>query len=255
MYILRTIVSWGWSPILITALAVIGVLYELPIEVVAPSAGVILVVGLVVAVVGAREKKLELVSLRLKQLAGYFNRRFTGNSSLSIFAIIDGLFKVDNPQLWDWARACDMSQRVFNTWSESFITRMESDVRVRGYSVYLLTYLNELWLMNSHYYEFVEQFYEIAEKVEILPETIDQYNRFVMEYNTFMQNFKDSITELKKTAKTEIEPSSVKLARELELSRVRSPQATQYKEAEPPQATQDKETEPPPTPKDRGYYM
>ncbi len=64
MYILRTIVSWGWSPILITALAVVAVLYEWPIEVVAPSAGVILVIGLVVAVIRARERKLELASLR-----------------------------------------------------------------------------------------------------------------------------------------------------------------------------------------------
>ena len=244
MYILRTIVSWGWCPLSITILAVVAVLYEWPIGVLAPSVGVILVIGLVVAVIRAREKKLELASLRLRQLAGYFIRRFTGNSSLSIFAIIDGLFKVDNPQLWDWARACDMSQRVFNTWSESFIARMESDVRVRGFSVYLLTYLNELWLMNSHYYEFVEQFYEVAEKVEILPETIDQYNRFVIEYNNFVQNFRDSIVELKKTAKTEIEPPSVKLAREL--SGVKPLQATKEGEAKPRQTT----------PKNnRGYYL
>ena len=241
MYILRTIVSWGWSPILITALAVVAVLYEWPIGVVAPSVGVILVVGLVVAVIRARERKLELASLRLRQLAGYFNRRFTGNSPLSIFAIIDSLFKVDNPQLWDWARACDMSQRVFNTWCNSFIDRVESDIRMRRFDIYLRTYLNELWLINSHYYEFVEQFYEIAEKVEIPPETIDLYNRFAVEYNTYVQNFRDSIAELKKTAKTEIEPPSVKLAREL--SGVRSPQATQDKEMKPPQTTQD-----------RGYY-
>ena len=93
--------------------------------------------------------------------------------------------------------------------------RMESDIRTRRFDVYLHTYLNELWLVNSHYFEFVEQFYEIAEKVEIPAVTIDQYNRFVVEYNTFVQNFRDSIAELKKTAKTEIEPPSVKLAKEL----------------------------------------
>lgn len=242
MYILTTVVSWGWSPILITALAVVAVLREWPITVVAPLLGVILAAGLVVAVIRAREKKLEQATLRLKQLAGYFNRRFTGNASLSIFAIIDGLFKVDNPQLWDWARACDMAQRVFNTWSESFITRMESDIRVRGFSVYLRTYLNELWLMNNHYFEFMEQFYEIGAKVEILAETIDQYNRLVMEYNGFVDNFRDSIADLKKAAQTEIEPPSVNLARELS-------------GVKPPRATQDKETKPPQTSQGLGYYQ
>ncbi len=242
MYILRTIVNWGWCPILITALAVVGVLYEWPIEVVAPSVGVILVIGLVVAVVRARERQLELSSLRLRQLAGYFNRRFTGNSPLSIFAIIDGLFSIDNPQLWEWARACDMSQRVFNTWCNSFIDRVESDIRMRRFDIYLRTYLNELWLVNGHYYEFVEQFYEIAEKMEIPPETIDQYNRFVVEYNTYVENFRDSIAELKKTAKTEIEPPSVKLAREL--SRVKPLRDAQEGEVKPSQDTER-----------RGYYL
>ncbi|GAG56539.1 unnamed protein product, partial [marine sediment metagenome] len=209
MYILRTIISQGWSPILITAVAIAGYVYEWPIGAVIPALAIILVIGLVVAATGAKEKELELSSLRLKELAGHFNRRFAGNSSLSIFAIIDSLFNIDNPKLWDWARACDMSQRVFNTWCSSFIGRVESDIRTRRLTVYLRTYLNELWLVNSHYYEFVEQFYEIAEKVEIPPETIDQYNRFVMEYNAFAQDFRDSISELRKIAKTEIEPPAL----------------------------------------------
>ena len=215
MYVLRTIGKWGWCPILITAVAVVGVLYEWPIELVAPIAGVILVIGLVVAVTGAKEKDLERSAQRLKQLTGYFNRRFTGNSPLSIFAIINSLFNIENPKLWDWARACDMSQRVFNTWCNSFIDRVESDIRTKRFEVYLRTYLNELWLVNSHYYEFVEQFYGVAEKVEIPQETIDQYNRFVMEYNAFAQDFRDSISQLKKVAGTEIEPPSVKFAKEL----------------------------------------
>ena len=181
MYTLKTIVSWGWSPILITALAVLGFIYEWELWTVVPVLIVILVIGLVVVAVRAREKKLALSSQRLRQLAGYFTRRFTGNSSLSIFAIINSLFKTEKPELWDWARACDMAQRVFNTWCNSFIDRVESDIRTRGFSVYLRTYLNELWLVNSHYYEFVEQFFEVAERVEIPPETIDQYNRFVVE--------------------------------------------------------------------------
>jgi hypothetical protein len=212
---LRTIVSWGWCPILITVLAVVGYIFEWEIWAIAPVLIVVLVIGLVTAVVRAREKGLELSSQRLKQLAGYFNRRFTGNSSLSIFAIIDSLFNIDNPKLWDWARACDMAQRVFNSWCNSFISRVESDIGTKRFDVYLRTYLNELWLVNSHYYELVEQFYELAEKVEIPQETIDHYNRFVMEYNAFVQDFRSSISDLKKVAETAIEPPSVKFAQEL----------------------------------------
>ena len=219
MYVLKTIVSWGWSPILITALAVLGFIYNWEIWTVVPVLIVILVIGLVVAAVRAREKKLELSSQRLRQLAGYFTRRFTGNSSLSIFAIINSLFKTEIPELWDWARACDMAQRIFNTWCNSFIDRVESDIRTRGFSVYSGTYLNELWLVNSHYYEFVEQFYEVAKRVEVPPETVDQYNRFVAEYNAFVQDFRDNIGELRKVAKTEIEPPAVKFAKELSVVR------------------------------------
>lgn len=213
--ILRTIVSWGWSPFLITALAVVGYRYEWPIEIIASVLVIILVIGLVVAVLGARERELELALLRLKQLAGYFNRRFMGKSSLSIFSVIDGLFAIDNPQIWDWARACGMSQRVFDAWCESFIIRVESDIRTRRFDVYRRAYLNELWLMSTHYYEFIEQFYELAQKIEVPQETKEQYNRFVMEYNGFVQNFRDNIVEMNKAAKTEIEPPSVKFAKEL----------------------------------------
>ena len=215
MYVLRTVITWGWCPILITALAVIGFIYEWPIGAVAPVLIIILAIGLVIAATGAKEKELAHLSQKIRQLAGYFNRRFMGSSSLSIFAIIDSLFNIDNPKLWDWARACGISQRVFNTWCNSFISRVESDTRTGRFNVHLRTYLNELWLISSHYYEFVEQFYEVAERVELPRETIDQYNRFVVEYNAFVQNFRDSISELKKVAKTEIEPPSVKFAKEL----------------------------------------
>ena len=234
MYIFRT----GWSPALITALAVVGYIYEWPIEILAPALIIILVIGLVMAATGTRERELELLSQKLRQLAGYFNRRFTGNSSLSIFVIIESLFNIDNPKLWDWARACDASRRIFDTWCDSFINRVESDVRTRQFSIYLRTYLNELWLITSRYYEFVEQFYEIAEKVEIPQETVDQYNRFVIEYNAFVQNFQASISELKKYARTEIEPPSVKLANEL--SQVKPPQATREEEVKPPQTKEHK---------------
>ena len=165
--------------------------------------------------VAARGRELETSAQRLRQMAGYFTRRFTGNSSLSIFAIINDLFKVDNPQLWDWARACDMAQRVFNTWCDSFISRVESDIRNRTFGAFIRLYLNELWQLNTHYYEFVVQFYEIAERIEIPPETLEQYNRFVTEYNAFVQDFQGTIAELKRVPRTQIEPPSVKLAREL----------------------------------------
>jgi len=215
MYVLRAVINRGWCPILITALAVVGFVFEWGIWIVAPVLGVTLVIGLVVAAMGARERELELLFLRLRHLAGYFTRRFMGNSSLSIFAIIDSLFNIDNPKLWDWARACDISQRVFNSWCNSFISRVESDIGNGRFNVSLPIYLNELWLVNSHYYELVEQFYELAEKFEIPQETIDHYNRFVMEYNAFVQDFREDISELRKVAETAIEPPSVKFAKEL----------------------------------------
>ena len=219
MRVLRAVINRGWCPILITALAVVGFIFEWEIWVVAPVLGVILVIGLVVTVRSAKEKGLELSFLRLRQLAGYFTRRFMGNSSLSIFAIIDSLFNIDNPKLWDWARTCDISQRIFNSWCNSFISRVENDIGTRRFNVYLHTYLNELWLVNSHYYELVEQFYELAEKFEIPRETIDHYNRFVMEYNAFVQDFRDNISELKRVAETAIEPPSVKFAKELSVAK------------------------------------
>ena len=215
MYILRAIISWGWAPILITTLAVLGFLYEWEVWAIAPIMITILIIGLVIATVGAKEKALELSSQRLRQLSVYFQRRFTGNSSISIFAVIDSLINIENPEVWVWARACDLAQRVFTTWCNSFIARVESDIRTRRFDVYLHTYLNELWLLNSHYYDIIEEFCEVAHKIEIPRDTMEQYNRFVMEYNAFVQNFRDNISELKKAAWTEIEPPSIKYAKEL----------------------------------------
>jgi len=215
MYTLKMLINRGWYPTLITVLAVLGVLYDWPIEWVAPALIFILALGLVVMVIKARERQLERAVFRLRQLAEYFHRRFMGDSTLSIFVIIDSLFNIDNPKLWDWARACDMSQRIFNSWCGSFIGRMESDIGITRLADYLSTYLNELWQITSQYYDFVEQFYEIATKVEIPRETLDQYQKFVMEYNAFVQNFRDHITELRSIARTGIEPPSVKLAQEV----------------------------------------
>lgn len=231
---LKTVFYRGWPPILITVLAVVGYLYEWPIEALATILGIILIIGLAMVAVGAREKALERSSQKLKELAGYFNRRFMGDSSLSIFAIIDSLFKTDNAKLWDWARACDMSQRVFNTWCSGFTSRVEVDTKTGRFGIYLRSYLNELWLMTSLYHEFIEQFYEIAEKVELPPETLEQYSRFVMEYNTFVGQFRDLISELKKVARTEIEPPSVKSA--YELSGVKPAEVAREAEEKPTQS-------------------
>ncbi|MFC1952081.1 hypothetical protein ACFLV8_00390 [Chloroflexota bacterium] len=215
MRILKAVITRGWSPLLITAVAVVGFVFEWEIWIFAPVLGVILIVGLVVVARGTKERKLERSFLRLRQLAGYFARRFMGNSSLSIFAIINSLFNIDNPKLWDWARSCDVSQRIFNSWCNSFINRLESDIGIKRYDISLQTYLNELWLVNNHYYELVEQFYEVATKFEMPQETIDQYNRFVVEYNAFIEGFRDNLSQLKKVAETQIEPPSVKFAQEL----------------------------------------
>jgi len=211
----RKIVSWGWSPFLITVLAVVGAIFEWPVEVLGPLLVVILVIGLVMAATAAREKRLEQLALRLSELGGHFHRRFMGDSSLSIFVVIRTLLTTDNARVWAWARECEVAQRIFNTWASSFATRLESDIRGRRFKTYLRTSLNELWLLNTHYYEFIEQFAEVAEKTELPPETMDLYNRFVVEYNAFIQDFRDSIAELREFARTEIEPPSVNFAKEL----------------------------------------
>jgi len=215
MKVLKAVVYQGWALIIITAVAIIGYVYEWPIGLLVTILCVVLVIGLVTAVVGAREKELEKSSHKLRQLAGYFCRRFMGDSSLSIFAIIDSLFKTDDPKLWDWARACDMAQRVLNTWCSSFTSRLEVDTRTGRFTIYLRSYLNELWLMTNLYHEFVEQFHEIAQKLALPPETLEQYRKFVVEYNSFAEQFRDSIGELKKVARTEVEPPSVKMAHEV----------------------------------------
>jgi len=234
MYVLSTIFSWGWCPLLITGLAIIGRYYEWPVWMLAVVLLAAFIVGLIVAVSAAREKAVERASLRLKQLAGYFNRRFTGDSSLSIFVIIRSLLTSDNARVWGWARETEVAQRIFNTWCDSFTDRVESDIRTRRFIVYLRTYQSELWLINSHYYEFIEQFCEVAQAMPLSPELIDQYNRLVEEYNAFIQNFRDNIAEMRRVARTEIEPPSVKFAKALPAKRV-APEEEIQKPPPPPQ--------------------
>lgn len=215
MKVLKVIVYHGWALIIITIMAIIGSVFDWPITVLATIIGIILVIGLTTAIVDAREKELEKSSQKLRQMTGYFYRRFMGDSSLSIFAIIDSLFKTDDHKLWDWARACDMAGRVFNTWCSSFSSRLEVDSKTGRFTTYLRNYLTELWLITNLYYEFVEQFNEIAQKVALSAETLKQYNRFVVEYNSFAEQFRELIGELKQMACTEVEPPTVKLAEEI----------------------------------------
>lgn len=215
MNILKTVLYQGWALIIITTVAIIGYVFEWPITVFATTMGIILAIGLITAAVGTREKELESTSQKLRQMTGYFHLRFMGDSSLSIFAIINSLFKTDDHKLWEWARACDMSQRVFNTWCSGLASRLDVDTKTGRFTIYLRNYSNELWLITSLYYEFIEQFYEIAQKKPLPAETLEQYHKFVVEYNSFAEQFRELISEMKRIARTEVEPPSIKLAHEV----------------------------------------
>jgi hypothetical protein len=213
-----------WAPVAIAVLAALGFLYQWPLEITVPVLSVLFLVGIIIAVSYHKMRKLERLSLELKDLAVYFIRRFTGHSSLSIFAAINGLFNVDSPGLREWVGASSMSQLIFNAWCEGFAARVESDNRAKRLRLYYRTYLGELWSMVIHYQDFIEQFYEVAEKIEIPQETTDQYNKFVTEYNSFAQRFQGYIGKLRSADKTEIEPPSVKLAKELTAKRSSQPE-------------------------------
>ena len=207
----------GWFPALITAIAVVClVLYDdIPYTIAVPVLVAILCIGLVVLMIIARKDELGRQAMKITQLATQFNRRFMGNSSVSIFALIENLFSLEDSKIWEWASGCAMSQRIFDTWTTNFATRVESDLRSRRYTLFLHTHLNELWAINNHYYEFTEQFYEIAQKYEIPKDVISQYNKFTVEYNAFIQSFRDVVTELRNIARTQIEAPGIKFVPEL----------------------------------------
>ncbi len=211
----RNIVNRGWLPVLIAAVAVVGIVYGISINIVVPVMAGLLCIGLAVLIINTRKNQLELQSVKLTQLAEYFNRRFMGNASFTIFSAIEGLFGIENPTIWEWARSCDVSKRIFDSWSDSFASRVTSDLRARRFTNFLQTHLNELWAINNHYYEFVEQFHEVALKYEVPPNVIEDYRRFAVEYNGFVENFRDAITGLKQAARTHLEAPGVKLAPEL----------------------------------------
>lgn len=212
MNAVKTIITRGWAAILIAALAMTGYFLEWPVEAFIASIASVLIIFIALLAVGAREKMLDDSAESLKELSGYFYRRFMGESSLSIFAIINSLFRTENTKLWEWASSCDNAQRVFNTWCGSFNTRMETDHRTRRYGAYLRVSTNELWMMVNMYHEYVEQFAEIANRMEVPVETLEQYQKFVVEYNTFVTQFRELLASLRRIARIEIEPPSIKLA-------------------------------------------
>ena len=207
----------GWFPALITAVAVLGLIFynNVSYAITVPVLIVMLCIGIVVVAISARQAQVERQSLKLSQLASHFSRRFMGNSTLSIFAIIDSLFGLENEQVWEWARGAEMTRRVFDSWAENFAARVEADLRNRRFMSFLQTHINELWAINNHYYEFVEQFSEIAQRFEVPKETVERYRKFTEEYNLFVESFRDAINELKTIARTQLEAPSVKTARDL----------------------------------------
>ncbi|MFA5315951.1 MAG: hypothetical protein WC369_00845 [Dehalococcoidales bacterium] len=217
MYLLRTIRDWGWSLLVLGALAILALVFEWPLWILATTVAIVIVLSLFSGVTSARQKDLSLSLWDLRQLVGHFNRRFLGDSPIAIFAVINSLLDTENQEIWNWARTCDMSRRVLTAWGQSFHTRMENDVRTRRFDLH--TYLNELWLLNNQYYEFVVQLYEVARKTSLSPETRQLYQRFLTEYNAFAQNFRENLSKLKKVSQTGIEPPSVNMAKELPVAK------------------------------------
>ena len=207
---LKNIIVWIWSPIIMLGIAIGGMLagWESWITVVLMS--VVLVAGVAVAIITAAERENEKISGNIRQLASHFTRRFGGESSYSIFAIIRELFRTQDPELWEYAHSCEQTERVYNTWSENFISRMETDSATGRYTLYIRRHLQELWMLNNHYHEYIEQLRDIAEKVNLPTEMIEQYNRFSAEYNSFVNSFREIISSGHKSGKTNLEANSVK---------------------------------------------
>ena len=207
----------GWYPAVITIVAILSLIFYdvIPYAVSIPVLVVMLSIGGIIVYINGRKNQLEMQSMRLSQLATHFNRRFMGNSQLSIFEVINGLFGLENEQVWEWARGCEMTRRVFDSWAENFAARVENDLRSRRHIVFLQTHINELWALNNHYHEFTEQFVEIVNRFDVPKDVLDQFNKFTEEYNVFVQNFREAINELKTIAHTQLEAPSVKTVKEL----------------------------------------
>lgn len=221
-----------WAPAAIAALLIAGFAYKWPVEMLGPGLGVLFIAGVFSTVSYFTQRNSKRSALQLKEMATYFARRFAGGSSLSVFSIIEGLNGPSAPAIREWLRGCDMSQLIFDDWCQGFAARIEHDAN--GGKLTRL-YLRELWSMIIHYQEFVEQFYEVAEKAGISQDTVGRYNRFVAEYNPFIQRFQDYVGKLRRANRTEVEPPSMKLARELRLEQASPPAPKETKVfGEPP---------------------
>jgi len=206
----KNIMVWIWSPIIIIGIAVGGILGEWEPWITITLMSVVLLTGIAVAMITASERENEKMSGRIRQLAGHFTRRFGGESSYSIFAIIRELFRTQDAELWEYAHACEQTERIYNSWAENFISRIETDTATGRYTLYIRRHLQELWMLNNHYFEYIEQFREIAEKVNLPTEMIEQYNRFSAEYNSYTNSFREIIASSHKSGKTNIEADSIK---------------------------------------------
>lgn len=212
---MTAVFKWTWPAILITIVAACGYAFSWPIGIFASALGILLVTSLIWAHINVRDNEAIAFSRRIKDLTGYFHRRFMSNSPLSIFSLATALFETRDQRLWEWARACSMSEHIFDTWCESFLVRMEVDSRTNHLVVYLRHNTSELWTMVCRYHELVEQFRDIGEKANIPADAITAYNTFVVEYNTFIRELQAFLSELRNKGYSEIEPPSLRLAHEL----------------------------------------
>jgi len=206
----KNLLVWLWSPILMLLVSAVGILAEWESWLTLVLMGAVMLVGVAIAIITAQERQNEKISDRIRQISGYFTRRFGGESSYSVFAIIRELFRTKDPELWEYAHACEQTERVYNTWCENYISRLETDSATGRFAIYIRRYLQELWMLNNLYHEYIEQFRDIAEKVELPTEIIEQYNRFSAEYNSFTNSFRELINLALKSGKTELDANSVK---------------------------------------------
>ncbi|MCL2474935.1 MAG: hypothetical protein FWF37_02230 [Chloroflexi bacterium] len=206
----KNLFVWLWSPILMLLIGVVGNLAEWENWLTLGLMSAVMLIGIAVAIITAQERANEKISDRIRQVSGYFTRRFGGESSYSVFAIIRELFRTKDPELWEYAHACEQTERVYNTWCENYISRIETDSATGRFAIYIRRYLQELWMLNSLYHEYIEQLRDIAEKVELPTEMIEQYNRFSAEYNSFTNSFRELINLAVKSGKTELDANSVK---------------------------------------------
>lgn len=216
-----------WSPLVITAVAIVGTYYQWSKEIIWTIVGVVFVCGLVTTYIFERQRKSEYSFNKLKGLGGYFVRRFSGNSPLSIFAIINSAASINDHAIQEWIRQCNTAQLIYDSWSNGYINRLESDTKPGNFDAHIRIHILELWSLVVHYHEFVEQFHELASKIRLSNETVEQFNRFATEYNAFVQKLQEYISTLRRFNRTEVEPSTIKQIKEIKIVKDEPPPKTQ----------------------------